>query len=65
MARPLSPQRRKIVAMAGAIASMAGLGPTLAYNHPYLRMTIIGFTAVGLVYVISQMVKLKRAGNCG
>ena len=65
MARSLSPQRRKVVAMAAAIASVSGLIPTLTHGHPYVAWTIIGLMMVGLVYVIAQMVKLRRDEDCG
>lgn len=57
----MSPQRRKVVALAGAIAGVSGLTGTLTRGHPYIADGILGLTALGLIYVIREMFRLKRA----
>lgn len=62
MRSKLSPQRKRIVTTAAAIGGMSG-GPILLQGHRYLLLGWIGVMAAGLVYVMTEMVKLKRSGN--
>jgi hypothetical protein len=57
----LSPQRKKVVVLASAIACMSGM-PVLLNGHPRVIMAWIGLMAVGLVVVIVEFAKLKRQG---
>jgi uncharacterized membrane protein YccC len=62
MARQISPQRRKIAAMSGAVAAIGGSVIAL-HNHPYLRHALLVFMVLAVAYLIREMVKLKRVGN--
>ncbi len=64
MPRQMSPQRRRVVALAGSIAAISGLVPTLTHGHPYVADAIMGVMVFGLIYVIREMLKLRRTGNC-
>jgi energy-converting hydrogenase Eha subunit C len=57
----LSPQRRRIVVMAGSVACIAGVVPTLLKEHPVLRMVLLAFMVAALVYVVVEVVRLKRS----
>ena len=64
MARQISPQRRKIAVLGGSVAAIGG-SVTVLHNHPYLRLAILAFMVLALAYLIREMVKLKRGGDCG
>jgi hypothetical protein len=57
----LSPERRKVVVIAASIAAMSGSVGLLARNHPWLAGVWLGLLAVALVYVMVQLVKIKRS----
>ncbi len=57
----LSPQRRKVVVLCAAVASMGGAS-VLLKGHDFLRGAVAGLMLVMLVYAITQFVKLKRSG---
>jgi hypothetical protein len=58
--KQLSPERRKIVVLASAIAASSGAVLLLQKDHPRLTATWLGLLSVALVYVIVQLVKIKR-----
>ncbi len=58
--RNLSPERRKVVILAASIAAMSGCVGLLGHNHPVLMGIWIGVLAVAMVYVITQLVKIKK-----
>lgn len=64
MARQISPQRRKIAVMAGAVAAISG-SVTILRNHPYFEDIVLICMVGALTYLIREMVKLKRAERCG
>ena len=55
----LSPQRRKVVILAAAVACMSG-GPILLKSHPLLTMLWVALMLAGLIVVIVQFAKLRR-----
>lgn len=50
--------------MAGGIAAVGGVVPTLTRNHRYLADVFLCLMVLALGYVISEFFKLKRAGGC-
>jgi hypothetical protein len=58
--KQLSPERRKIVVLAAAIAASSGAVLLLQRDHPHLTAAWLGLLSVALVYVVVQLVKIKR-----
>jgi len=56
----LSPRRRRIVVMSGSIAALSGVTPLLLKDHPYVRTGVLVWIVLMLVYVVTEIVKLKR-----
>ena len=56
----LSPQRRKVVILAGSVSCMSASGSVLFRGHPRLILPWLALVVGGLVYTISELVKLKR-----
>jgi len=56
----LSPRRRRIVVMSGSIAALSGVTPLLLKDHPYVRIGVLVWIVLMLVYVVTEIVKLKR-----
>jgi len=57
----LSPERRKVAVLGGSIAAMSGVTATLQHTHPWLTAVRLCLLAVALVYVMVQLVKIKRS----
>lgn len=64
MARQMSPRRRRVVVMAGGVAAVGGTIPVLTHGHPYTADCILGGMIVALIYIVREMFKLKRTGDC-
>jgi len=57
----LSPERRKVAVLGGSIAAMSAVTATLQHKHPWLTVLWLCLLAVALVYVMVQLVKIKRS----
>ena len=57
-----NPQKKKVVVLCAAVASMSG-GSVLLKGHPTLLGVWIGFMVVTLVYAMMELAKLKRNGR--
>jgi hypothetical protein len=64
MARQISPQRKKVAVLAGAVAAISGCVSILR-NHPYFEGIVLICMVGALAYLIREMVKLKRVERCG
>ena len=62
--RQMSVQRRRVVALAGSVAAMSGLGPLLLPRHSWMRWGWMGLMATLLVWVIVLMARLRRDEGC-
>lgn len=58
--RALSPQRRKVVALCCALASMSGLIGVVGQHHRLGVFALICAELVLLVYILHEFVVLKR-----
>lgn len=61
--QPLTPERRRIVAVSGGVASLGGVSATLAHGHPYAHTAIIVLMLAGLVYAGTLLGRIKCSGN--
>ena len=62
--RELSARRKRVVALSGVVASMGSAGIVAGRHHPWAFCAVIGVQVVVLVYVLQQMMVLKRE-ECG
>ena len=62
--RKMSRQRARVVAMAGGVSVMSGLGPLLRQHHPRLQWLWLVFLVLMMIWVIVQMVRLQRDEGC-
>jgi len=58
--RPLSPERRKVVALCAMVACMSS-GPILLKGHQVLLAVWIAVMLVALVTALVQLAKLNRS----
>ena len=58
----IDPQRKKVVVLFAAVASMAATGPVLLKGHPRLLGVWIAVVVVAFVYGLAAFAKLKRQG---
>lgn len=61
--QPMTPERRRVVAISGGVASLGGVSATLAHGHPYAHLAIIAIMLAGLVYVGTLLARSKCRGN--
>jgi hypothetical protein len=59
----LTPERRRVAILGGSIAAMSGTVALLQKTHPRLVAVWLGLLFVALVYVIIQLVKIRRSGK--
>ena len=64
MPREMSPQRRRVIMLAAAVACLGGFVSPLTHGHPYVSGAVLVLMVLALVYAIRELFKLKRAGNC-
>ena len=57
----LSPQRKRVVLLAAAVACMSS-GPVLLKDHPRIVIVWIAVMFAGLVLAMVEFAKLKRQG---
>lgn len=62
--RKMSRQRARVVAMAGGVSVMSGLGPLLRQHHPRAEWVWLVFLVMMMIWVIVQMVRLQRDEGC-
>ena len=62
MAREMSPERKRAVALACTVACMSG-GPILLKGHPVLLGLWLGAMVVLLMLALAQLTKVKRRGQ--
>ena len=62
--RKISVQRRRVVATAGGLAAMSGVGPLLLQRHYWARWAWLGLMVTLFARVIALMVRLKRDERC-
>ena len=62
--RKLSEPRRRVVALAGSLACMSGVGPVLLRHHPLMDWVWWGLYILLRVCVIVLMVRLRREEGC-
>jgi hypothetical protein len=62
--RRMSRQRRKVVVLASATASMSGMGPILLRGHHGWQLVWLALMATLLVTVVVQLVRLRRDEGC-
>lgn len=62
--RKMSLQRRRLVLLANSVACMGGVGPSLSQHHPQLEGVWLGLTATLLIWVIVQMMRLRKDEGC-
>ena len=60
--RALSPQRRKVVVLSGALAATSGLIGAIGQHHHRLELVWIVLELALLVYILREFVVLKREG---
>ncbi len=58
--RKLSARRKKVVALSGVVASMGSAGIVAGRHHPWAFCAVIGVQVVVLVYILQQIMVLKR-----
>ena len=61
MSRQLSAERRRIVVISSSVAAMSGVAAMLSQQHPFVIWIYGGFLIAAFAYVITQLVKIKRA----
>jgi len=53
-----------VVALAGSLACMSGVGPVLLRHHPLMEWVWLGLYILLMVCVIVLMVRLRREEGC-
>lgn len=61
--QPMTPERRRVVAVSGGVASLGGVSATLAHGHPYAHIAIIIVMLAGLIYAGTLLARSKCSGN--
>ncbi len=62
--RQMSAARRRVIALAGSMAAMSGVGPLLLNHHHKAQLVWIGMMVVLFVRVIVLMSRLKKDEGC-
>ena len=62
--RKMSLQRRRVVLLASSLTCMGGVGPSLSQHHPQLEDLWLGLMATLLIWVIVQMMRLRKDEGC-
>ncbi len=63
--RKMSVQRRRVVALAGSVAAMSGVGPLLFHRNHWAVAIWLGLMVALLVWVVVLMARLMKDGRCG
>jgi hypothetical protein len=62
--RKMSPERRKLAALASSLACMSGVGPVLLRGYPRWEWAWLGLYIPLMIWVIVRMVRLRRDEGC-
>jgi hypothetical protein len=62
--RKMSLQRRRVAQLAGSLACMGGIGPSLRQHHPRVEWVWLVLYVLLMIWVIVLMVRVRRDERC-